>query len=47
MRIIKHSITAGFASVCVLGSAAAADMTGAEIQSLISGKTGYVETGAA
>ncbi len=47
MRMLKHSIAAGLASICVLGSAAAADMTGAEIQSLISGKTGYVETGAA
>jgi hypothetical protein len=47
MRIIKHSIAAGLASVCLIGSATAADLTGAEIQSLISGKTGYVETGAA
>ena len=47
MRTFKHSIAAGFASICILGSAAAADMTGAQIQSLISGKTGYVKTGAA
>jgi hypothetical protein len=47
MRTFKRFIAAAFASTCILGSAAAADMTGAEIQSLISGKTGYVETGAA
>ncbi|MGP0091208.1 MAG: hypothetical protein ACLPKB_14795 [Xanthobacteraceae bacterium] len=47
MRIIKLSIAAGLASACVIGSAAAADMTGAEIQSFMSGKTGYVETSAA
>jgi hypothetical protein len=46
MRRIKHFIAAGLASICALGTAAAVDMTGAEIQALISGKTGYVETGA-
>jgi len=46
MRILRHSIAAGLGSICVLGSAAAADLTGAEIQALISSKTGYVETGA-
>ena len=43
---IKQSIAAGLASIYILGSAVAAEMTGAEIQSLISGKTGYVQTGA-
>ena len=43
---IKQSVAAGLASICILGSAVAAEMTGAEIQSLISGKTGYVKTGA-
>ena len=43
---IKQSIAAGLASIYILGSAVAAEMTGAEIQSLISGKTGYVKTGA-
>ena len=47
MRTFKRFIAAALASTCILGSAAAADMTGTEIQSLISGKTGYVETGAA
>jgi hypothetical protein len=48
MRLFKPPIAAGFASICILvGSAAAADMTGAEIQSLICGKTGYVQTGVA
>src|SRR5579864_8112283 len=47
MRIIKYSIAATLASVCVSGPAAAADMTAAEIQSFLSGKTGYVETTAA
>jgi len=47
MRILRHSIAAGLGSICVLGSATAADLTGAEIQALISSKTGYVETGAA
>jgi len=47
VRTFKHSIAAaGLASICIVGSAAAADMTGAEIQSLISGKTGYLKTGA-
>jgi hypothetical protein len=44
VRTFKHSLAAGFASICMLGAAAAADMTGAEIQSLISGKTGYLKT---
>jgi arabinogalactan endo-1,4-beta-galactosidase len=47
MRRFKYSIASGFASICILGLAAAADitdMTGAEIQSLISGRTGYVKT---
>jgi hypothetical protein len=47
MRIINHFMVAGIASVCIEGSAVAADMTGAEIESMISGKTGYVETTAA
>ena len=46
MRIVRHSFAAGLASFCIVAPALAAEMTGAEIQSLIAGKTGYVKTGA-
>jgi hypothetical protein len=44
MRVTRYSAAASLASLFILGSAAAADMTGGEIQSFISGKTGYGET---
>ena len=47
MRGIKHSVAVIVASICVVGSAAAQQMTGGEIRSFVSGKTLYVETGAA
>jgi hypothetical protein len=46
MRTIAGAITAtGF--VCLIGAATAAEMTGAEIKDLISGKTVYLELTAA
>ena len=47
MGITKYLAAAALASFFGLGSATASDMTGPEIQSFISGKTGYGETGAA
>lgn len=47
MLTLKHWTVTGLASVCLCGSAAAAEMTGAEIKALIAGNTAYVETGAA
>jgi hypothetical protein len=44
MRAFNYSVAAGFASMSILASASAAEMTAAEIQSLVSGKTGYVKT---
>jgi hypothetical protein len=38
MIIIKNSIAAGLASICVLGSAAAADVTGPEIFASLNGR---------
>jgi len=46
MHFIKHTITAA-ASVCLIGPAMAAEMTGAEIKDFYSGKTVYAETTAA
>jgi hypothetical protein len=47
MRIVARAIvvTAGVAGL--IGSAAAADMTGADIKAFLSGKTAYLETTAA
>jgi hypothetical protein len=46
MHFIKHTIAAA-ASLCLIGPAMAADMTGAEIKDFLSGKTTYSETTAA
>jgi hypothetical protein len=46
MHLIKRTIAAA-ASFCLVGPAMAAEMTGAEIKDLISGKTVYLETTAA
>src|SRR5262249_3617849 len=46
MTFIKHTIAAA-ASVCLIGSARAAEMTGAELKDFLSGKTLYNETTAA
>ena len=43
MRLLNQTI-AVFASICVVGSATAADMSGAEVKGLLSGNTAYVET---
>jgi hypothetical protein len=41
---IKRVVTTAIATICMLGSAAAAELTGAEIKELISGKSLYLET---
>jgi hypothetical protein len=46
MYFIKHTIAAA-ASVCLIGPAMAAEMTGAELKEFHSGKTVYAETTAA
>jgi hypothetical protein len=46
MHFIKHTIAA-VASVCLIGPAMAAEMTGAELKDFHSGKTIYSETTAA
>ena len=46
MHFIKHTIAAT-ASVCLIGPAMAAEMTGAELKDLLSGKTLYNEATAA
>ena len=43
MRIIERAAIAAVGSVCLIGSAAAAELTGAEIKDLISGKSVYLE----
>ena len=42
MHIVRYSVV--LASLCLIGSAAAAELTGAEIKSMISGNTVYIET---
>jgi hypothetical protein len=44
MRNIRHIAIAVVGSLCLSGSAAAAELTSAEIKDLISGKTIYLET---
>jgi hypothetical protein len=44
MRIAAHAIAVATGVVGLLGSALAADMTGAEIKALLSGNTVYLET---
>ena len=46
MRFIKHFLICAIGSVCLIGFAAAAELTGAEIKDLLSGKTVYLETAA-
>src|ERR1700680_3731110 len=43
MRATERSAIAAIAVVCVMGSATAAEMTGAEIKELVSGKSVYME----
>jgi len=43
MSSIKRASFAAIASACLIGSATAADMTGAQIKELISGKSVYLE----
>ena len=47
MRIATHAIIVATAAAGLIGSALAADLTGAEIKALLSGKTVYLETTAA
>jgi subtilisin family serine protease len=44
MRTTKHSAIAVMGSICLIGSAAAEEMTGSEIKDLITGKTLYIQT---
>jgi hypothetical protein len=44
MRIVARALIVSAGVVGALGSAVAADMTGAEIKTFVSGKTGYLET---
>jgi hypothetical protein len=43
MRVLERSAIAAAASFCLIGFASAAEMTGAEIKELISGKSVYQE----
>jgi hypothetical protein len=47
MRIAAHAITITTGVVGLLGTALAADLTGAELKAFLSGKTVYLETTAA
>jgi hypothetical protein len=47
MRIAAHAIIITTGVVGLIGSALAADMTGADIKAFLSGKTAYLETTAA
>ena len=47
MRIVARTIMVVTGVVCISSSAFAADMTGAEIKTFLSGKTTYLETTAA
>jgi len=46
MRFIKQVLIAAIGWLCLIGFAAAAELTAAEIKDLISGKTVYLETAA-
>ena len=46
MRNIERAGIATISSIMLIGSAAAADLTGAELKTLISGKSMYLETSA-
>lgn len=43
MRIIERAVISALGSVFLIGSAAAADMTGAQVKELLSGKSIYLE----
>jgi hypothetical protein len=47
MRIVARATIVAAGAVGLIGSAFAADMTGAEIKAFLSGKTAYLETTAA
>jgi hypothetical protein len=47
MRIAVHILVAATGAIGLIGSALAADMTGADIKTFLSGKTAYSETTAA
>jgi hypothetical protein len=47
MRIAAHAIIITTGVIGLIGSALAADMTGADIKAFLSGKTAYLETTAA
>jgi len=47
MRAIERVVMTAIASACMLGSATAAELTGAEIKELVSGKSVYLELTAA
>ena len=47
MRIVARTIMVASGVVGLIGSALAADMTGADIKAFLSGKTAYLETTAA
>ena len=47
MRNIDRVVIAAISSVCLMGSATAAELTGAEIKDLITGKSVYLELTAA
>jgi hypothetical protein len=46
MRTIAVTVIAATGFVCLIGTAKAVEMTGAEIKELVSGKTVYLETAA-
>ena len=46
MRAIEHAVISALGSVWLIGSATAADLTGAQIKELISGKSIYLENSA-
>jgi hypothetical protein len=43
MRIIKRAAIAAIGSIVLIGSASAADLTGPELKTLVSGKSTYLE----
>jgi hypothetical protein len=47
MRTIERAVIAAIGFVCLIGSASAAELTGAEIKELIAGKSVYLELTAA
>ena len=43
MRVVELVVMTAIGSICLVGSAAAAQLTGAEIQELISGNSVYLQ----